>query len=397
MKIISSLLAASLFILVSLSSCKKDKGTDEENNPPGSITLLKNNNWKVVASHSREKVLGVLAGSFYTSAFSLQKEDELRWYLWFSQMNSNSDPTEIILNTQGAVTVNKPPASAATDFRAIKTIYEGNTWEVHRAFDGGSYIAVFKNNQDINLQLGNRGTSIRVLKASEDGLLNQSEVPGGTNTVSHFHYGTSQWKTNTFFASSFVSGRHNNKTYVISLSKNTAQDGLTLLTETNNQQTSMQGMISYPMQPQAHLAFSPVGFLVKATRHGDNVFVALDAYQNKFEVYKISLTANTIEKVLDQVKSGNYSELSLSEIDPEGNLYVVENRSQNGTPHFSIRKYKSAGGNELILREEDLRVQTWIHGLYFFNAKLHAAILYREEFPGNTAKNNYHMQIICPK
>lgn len=397
MRIQSSLLAFSMITIVSLASCKKEKDSDDNGNPPPALTILKNNNWKVAASLTREKFQGVLGGSFYTVSFGLQKQDELRWYLWFRDMSSFADPTEIILNTQNAVTINKPPAPGATDFRQFKTIYQGNTWEVHRALDGGNNFTVFKNNQDINISLGNSATSIKNLVASEDGLLNNSAVSGGSNSVSHYHYGTGQWKTNTFFATSFVSGRFNNRTYVVSLSKNTAQDGLTLLTETDNQQTSMQGMVYHEMQVKNHLAFSPVGFLLKATKHGDQVFVAIDGYQNKLEVYKVSLTDLTIQKVLDQPRSGANSDLANVEMDPGGNLYVVENRVENGTSHFSIRKYKATGGSEIILKEQDLRTETRIQGLHFFNGKLHAAIIYREEFAGNTSKNNYHMQLICPK
>ena len=93
---------------VLLSSCKKDDDTIPNPDNPNNITLLNSNEWTVVANHIQKKQQGVLGGSFGTTAFSLQKVDELRWYLYFSHMNGYQDPIEIVLNNQNAVTINKP-------------------------------------------------------------------------------------------------------------------------------------------------------------------------------------------------------------------------------------------------------------------------------------------------
>lgn len=375
------------FTVVLLTSCKKDD--DDLTNTTKNITLLNTNDWKVVAQHAQPKTQGNLGGSFGTQAFSLQSPNELRWYLWFSHMSGYQDPIEIILNNQNAVVVNKPTGNTGTDFRPIKTIYSGNTWETHIPFTNTYNIAVFMNNQNININLSDpNATTIKRLQASEDGLLNNSEATG-TNTVSHYHYGTGQWKTNAFFATSFVSVRYNNRTYVINLNKNTSQDGIGIYSETDNQGSGSH----YPMNAENHLNISPVGFILHSTQYGDNVFVAIDAYGNKFEVYKINLTSFTIQKVLDETKVGTYSQYA-NEIDAAGNLYTVENRIENQTSHFSIRKYKTNGGNEVILEESDLKEHTQIHALKYFNSKLHAAVVYREENPKDWTDNTYHMQII---
>lgn len=395
MKAIQTLKTVVLGFTVLFSSCTKNQ--DVENpNTTNKINLLNGNDWIVSAQHAQHKVQGNLGGSFQTQAFSLQSPNELRWYLWFSHMTGYQDPIEIIFNKQNAVAVNKPTDGTGTDFRPIKTIYGTDTWETHIPFSNTYNIAVFKNNQNININLNdNNATKIKRLLTSEDGLLNNSEA-AGTNTVSHYHYGTGQWKTNTFFATSFVSFRYNNRTYVIHLNKNTSQDGIGIYSETDNMVKGSQGNIVYPMKAENLLALSPVGSILHSSQYADHVFVAIDAYGNKFEVYKINLVNYTIQKVLSETKVGTYSQYA-NEIDPTGNLYTVENRIENQTPHFSIRKYKTNGGNELILKEEDLKEHTMIHGLKYFNGKLHAAVVYRQENPNDYADNTYHMQIINHK
>lgn len=403
MKTLQLLFSAAFITFMLLSSCKKDDdSSDKDTDPtPKPIALLKSNNWKVAASLTREKLQGALGGGFETLAFGLQKQDELRWYLWFKDMSSFSDATEIVLNNQGNATINKPAAPAAIDFRQIKTIYGSDTWETHIPWYSGYNIAVFKNNQNINIKLDANATNIKNIVASEDGLLNNSEVSGGSNSVSHYHYGTGAWKTNTFWAWKFVSVRYNNRTYVITLSKNSAQDGITVLSETDDKKTSSQGQIYYEMKVENHLAFAPVGFLIHSTQYGENVYIALDAYQNKFEVYKINLVNFTIQRVLNETKAVAYS-LMANEIDSEGNLYIVEARSENNKSFFSIRKYAVSGGNEVVLKETDLLTYTHIHALKYFAGKLHAAVVYKEDVPdGNPNDNsfhyNYHMQVISLK
>lgn len=394
MKVLSGLTLTILFTLVLLSSCKKNE--DESTNTANNITILNTNEWKVVSHHAQPKTQGNLGGGFETQAFSLQSPNELRWYLWFKHMSGYQDPIEIILNNLNTVVVNKPTGNTGTDFRPFKTIYGGDTWETHIPFSNTYSLAVFKNNQNINIKLDSNATNIRRLQASEDGLLNNSEVNGGTNTVSHFHFGTNKWKTNAFFASQFVSVRFDNRTYVINLNKNTSQDGLGIHSETDNKVTGSQGNIVYTMQEENHLTMSSVGFILHSSQYGDNVFVAIDANGNKFEVYKINLTNFTIQKVLDETKVGTYTQYA-NEIDDEGNLYIVENRVENQTSHFSIRKYKTTGGNEVILKETGLKEHTQIHALKYFNDKLHAAVVYRQENPDNWMDNTYHMQIIAKK
>ncbi len=400
MKTIPYFSCFAIAIAVIFSSCTK--GDDVENpNATNNINLLNTKDWTVAAQHAQQIIQGNLGGSFGTQAFSLQSPGELRLYLLFAAQTYLSDFTEIVLNNQNKVTVSKPAFGSSTDFREIKTIYGGDTWETHIPFSSGYTIAVFKNNQNININLDNNATNIKELQASEDGLLNNS-VSVGTNTVSHFHYGTGQWKTNTFFATSFVSARYNNRTYVINLNKNTSQDGIGLYSETDDKVTGSQGQIRYPMKAENHLTMSPVGFIMHATQYGDNVFVALDAYGNKFEVYKINLTSFSIQKVLDETKATAYGQaayrvrylVSQVAIDPNGNLYVVENRVDNQKSHYSIRKYNVGGGNEVILKEPDIKENTSVQGVCYFNGKLHAAIIYRQENPNDWKDNTYHVQII---
>lgn len=145
------------------------------------------------------------------------------------------------------------------------------------------------------------------------------------------------------------------------------------------------------------------GYIMHSTRHNENLFVAINAHwQNKYVVYKINLNNYSVQKVMEETKVENYPNpefiiknlASLAEIDPDGNLYLIANNSQDTNAHYSIRKYKTTGGNEVILKEEDLKNLTRIDAIYFFNNTLYAAIVYREELAGNNGMNNYHMQII---
>lgn len=156
--------------------------------------------------------------------------------------------------------------------------------------------------------------------------------------------------------------------------------------------TPGQGNI-YPMTTKKDVVVPNGGYIMLSTLHGDNLFVAIDAHwQNKYVVYKINLNSYTVEKVMDETKLETV--IGSIEIDPEGNFYVVRNRIENQTSYFSIRKYKSAGGNEIVLKEEDLRYNTQIHAIRYFNGKLHAAVVYREENPNDYTDNTYHFQII---
>jgi len=391
---------------VLLYSC--EKGDDVINpNPdnPNNITLLNSNQWTVVANHIHKKQQGVLGGTFGTAAFSLQKEEELRWYLFFSHMTGYEDPIEIIVNNQNAVTINKPTANTGSDFRPIKTIYGTDTWETHISFNNANHINTFKNGQLIDIGYPIR--PITKLQTSEDGLLNNTEHYGGTNWVSHYHYGTGQWKDNSFWATQYVSTRYNGKTFVATLLNDGTtgtQGTFTVLEESN---TPISGV--YSMTSKNEVIIPNAGYIIHSTRHNENLFVAVDAHwQNKFVVYKIDLNNYSVQKVIEETKVENHSNTypqvrNLAqniEIDPNGNLYIVENRIENQQSHYSIRKYKSTGGSEIILKEEDLKNRTSVQGIYYFNNKLHAALVYREELAEESMPNenfwvsNYHMQIV---
>lgn len=388
---------------VLLSSCKKDDDINPNN--PNNITLLNSNQWTVVANHIQKKQQGVLGGTFGTTAFSLQKQDELRWYLYFSHMSGYQDPIEMVVNNQNAVTVNKPTGNAGSDFRDIKTIYGPDTWETHISFNNASNINTFKNGQPIDIGYPYR--PIKTLQTSEDGLLNNT-AHNGTNWVSHYHYGTGQWKDNVFWATQYVSARYNGKTYVATLLNDGTtgtQGTFTVLEESNTPGPSN----IYEMINKHEEVIPNAGYIIHSTRHNENLFVAIDAHwQNKFVVYKVNLTNYSVQKVVEETKVENYTNnayvvrylASLAEIDPDGNLYIVAINTQNTDAHYSIRKYKTTGGNEVILKEEDLKNLTRIDAVYFFNNKLHAALVYREELAAESKPNenswmsNYHLQII---
>ncbi len=395
-----------LFITVLLSSCKKEDDVVPNHDNPNNITLLNTSQWTVVASHIQKKQQGNLGGRFGTSAFSLQKQDELRWYLYFSHMTGIQDPIEIVVNNQNAVTVTKPPGNMASDFRDIKTIYGADTWETRissTSSNNSININSYKNGQYTDIGYSN--FTMHKLQASEDGLLTSKEFYGGNNSVSHYHYGSGQWKDNVFWATQFVSTRYNGKTYVATLLNDGTtgtQGTFTVFEESNTPGPSNV----YEMTNKNEVIIPNAGYIMHSTRHNENLFVAINAqWQNKYVVYKINLNNYYVQKVMEETKVENYENpefiiknlASLAEIDPQGNLYMVANRVENMDSHYSIRKYKTTGGSEVILKEEGLKKLTRIDAVYFFNNKLHAAIIYREELAGNNGMNNYHMQIICQK
>lgn len=401
MKIFNLFSIVVLATIVLLSSCKPDEDIDPNN--PNNITILNTNQWSVVANHIEKKQQGVLGGSFVTQAFSLQKAGELRWFLWFRHMTGYQDPIEIVVNNQNAVTVNKPTGS--NPFRPIKTIYGTDTWETYINLDNAKSINVFKNGQPTDIGGPYRG--IQKLQASEDGLLN-NEIYNGSAMVSHYHYGTGLWKNNSFGSSGHVSTRYNNKTYVANL----LNDGTTgkkakfiIFAEGNT--ADANGI--YPMSIEKNEEIDNAGYIMHSVRHGDNLFVAIDAqWQKTYVVYKINLTNYDIQKVMEEPKVEIYTNFDYLvrylyaqvEIDPDGNLYIVANRIENQQGHYSIIKYKSTGGREIILKEEDLKKGTHVHAIYFFNNKLYTAVVYREELEkesnpnANSWMSNYHMQII---
>jgi len=315
-------------------------------------------------------------------------------------MTGYQDPIEIVLNNQNAVIVNKPAGNSGSDFRDIKIIYGADTWETHISFNNPSNINTFKNGQLTNI--GYPLKSIKILQATEDGLLNNTDHYGGTNWVSHYHYGNGQWKDNSFWATQYVSTRHNGKTFVATLLNDGTtgtQGTITVLEESNTPDASNM----YLMTNKNEDTIPNAGYILHSVRHNDNLYVALNAqWQNKYVVYKINLNNYSVQKIVEETKVENYDNTdplvrNLAqniEIDPQGNLYIVANNIQNTDAHYSIRKYKTTGGTELVLKIEDLKNLTQVQGIYFFNSKLHAALVYREELAGNNGMNNYHMQII---
>lgn len=392
-----------LFILV--SSCSKENITDDKTTVNTDLTLLKSSQWKVIAKENILKLEGALGGGRGTIAFTTQKPDELRWYTKHFTMANFSDHHEMIINRQDQVTINK-------DFKApsyggdIKGFVGTDVWKVNMA-EVANWVYVFKNDQMVDLSENPEGrTKIVRIQASEDGMLNSSETLT-LNYASHYHYATQKWKNNKFVGNNFVTLRHQSKTYVIAFTRLTSANGMSIFVESDNrvvvqdpQIPSIQ-TVHYPMTTLKYVP-GEYGFLTHASQYGDNVFVVFHSHTSntRFGVVKVNLTNLTGQLVQapEQIVSNN----TAVEVDDAGNLYVVENRVENMNGNYSIRKYAANGGNEVILKEQDLHSNTQIHGIKWFNGKLYVALVNREDIPdGNPDDNNfrvlYHMQIISPK
>jgi hypothetical protein len=392
-----------LFILV--SSCSKENITDDKTTVTTDLTLLKSNQWKVIAKENILKLEGALGGGRGTIAFTTQKPDELRWYTKHFTMANFSDHHEMIINRQDQVTINK-------DFKApsyggdIKGFVGTDVWKVNMA-EVANWVYVFKNDQMVDLSENPEGrTKIVRIQASEDGMLNSSETLT-LNYASHYHYATQKWKNNKFVGNNFVTLRHQSKTYVIAFTRLTSANGMSIFVESDNrvvvqdpQIPSIQ-TVHYPMTTLKYVP-GEYGFLTHASQYGDNVFVVFHSHTSntRFGVVKVNLTNLTGQLVQapEQIVSNN----TAVEVDDAGNLYVVENRVENMNGNYSIRKYAANGGNEVILKEQDLHSNTQIHGIKWFNGKLYVALVNREDIPDGNPNDNsfqvmYHMQVISPK
>ncbi len=405
------------FVLV-ISSCKNDEGSgDAEPSPkPSDLTLLKNDEWKVAAKQSIF-MPGSGQGGFYgTVAFAVLNTGELRWYTLHSTMANFSGHNEMLLNLQGQVTIDTDlqPQAYGGD---LKAMVEDDTWKINRSFDRADVIAAFKNDQVVDLSKFPEGTTKIVrIHAADDGFLNSSNNMT-SNYVTHYDFGTQRWKNNTFTGNNFVAVRYDGLTYAIAFTRFTAADGTYIFAESQDKvvvpDTQIPSLYSvhYPMTQLNYVA-GQNGEVIHASVYDDNVIVVFQAYLSawRYAVVKINLTDHSVELVQSPdppvpfglaVADILYNH-SYVEVDDAGNLYVVENRVENQTPSFSIRRYNANGGSEVFLRETDLIPETQIQAIRFYNGKLHVAIVNRQELPDNNPGDNYfpinyHMQIICPK
>lgn len=392
--------------IIFFSGCKKDDNIDSDE-PKSNLTLLKSGNWKVIAKENILELEGALGGGRGTIAFTTQKPDELRWYTKHFTRANFSGHHEMIINRQDQVTINK-------DFKApsyggdIKGFVGTDVWKVNMA-EVANRVYVFKNDQMVDLSENPEGrTKIVRIQASEDGMLNSSETLT-LNYASHYHYATQKWKNNKFVGNNFVTLRHQAKTYVIAFTRLTSANGMSIHVESDNrvvvqdpQIPSIQ-TVHYPMTTLKYVP-GEYGFLTHASQYGDNVFVVFHSHTSntRFGVVKVNLTNLTGQLVQAPEEMVRFGSATAVEVDDAGNLYVVENRVENMNGNYSIRKYAANGGNEVILKEQDLHSNTQIHGIKWFNGKLYVALVNRENIPdGNpddySFQTMYHLQIIAPK
>ena len=404
---------ASLF-----SACKKEKDGDVPTPSPTSpaeLTVLKSNQWQVLAKQSLQELESVHGGRRGTVSFTTQKPDELRWYTSHATTVNTSNHNELILNTRGGVTVNKDLKSPSYG-GAIKGFAGSYVWKINMG-ESASQVYAFKNDQMVDLAKNRDGqTKFVRIQPAADGFLNSSETLG-TNYVTHYEYASQKWKNNTFWGNNFISLRHNGKTYAIAFTRFTSANGMTIMMESDNrvvvqdpQIPSIQ-TVHYPMNTLKSVP-GEYGVAIQASKYGDNVFVIFHSHtaNTRYGVVKVNLsnltvqTIQTPEYVVPPVNAarGILDNGSLLEVDEAGNLYIVEIRSENTNAIYSIRKYAASGGNEVILKEQDLHSNTQIQGLKWFNGKLHVALINREDIPDGNPNDNsfqmmYHQQIISPK
>lgn len=407
-------------IFVLLTSCKKDKPDDNHVEQP-TISILKSDLWRVVASQNIQQIEGNLGGGYKTAAFSTQSENELRWYTLFSTMSYYNGQNEIIVDKNENVkkaNVEKEPGFGGD----IKIIYGTNTWKINATFNNTIRIKdAYNNNQELYLMDIDPPRIPRWdrFQPSEDGLLTLTNF-SGLNSIGHFHFGSKQWKNNTFYGNNFVAVRYKNKTYAICLLRNLAETGIKIYGESDSivkkQDPNIPSVysINYPMKELKHLPnMGQPGLVMHAAIYNDNLFIVTDNYQasnTQFSVYKVNLdnlTATLVQTPTHVTSFGiPFADILYNggtlELDDLGNLYVVERRVENNKPYFSIRKYNVNGGDEIILKENFLQQFTNIHAIKFFNNRLYAAVVYKETLHDEKLDDDfmpykYHMEIITQK
>jgi hypothetical protein len=421
--ILHFIIAAMLCLTV--LSCKKaeETTTSSENGTPAPSSKVKpltTDKWKIIGERLKYQFINATGGSYFTVAFNNHhNEDELRWYTWFKTSVNNLDHHEMIIDKNGKVT-STDVVNLKSKGGEFKIVNNNNVWKINRSLDNAKVIHVFKNNEEHPHDNRRDGrSSIDQLSSVNDGLFTFS-TSLISNNVSHFNVNTEIWKRNAFSGNNFLPIRHNNLTFVIAFSNFSDASIIRILKESNTRnEYPIPGLpnvkdVSYPMDIIKDIQLRYTGILIHNARYGDHVFLALMNFkaQGRMGIFKWHLTDHTVTLV-NEFALTSPSDVSKSstnvpyihatwDIDDAGNFYVVEQRSESGKGRFSIRKFKVAGGSEVLLKEEDLILATQINGIKYFNGKLHAAISYNELIPDENPndfnfKYNFHLQIISPK
>ena len=167
-----------LSVAALFSACEKEKDGDVPTPSPTSpaeLTVLKSNQWQVLAKQSLQELESVHGGRRGTASFTTQKPDELRWYTSHATAVNTSNHNELILNTRGEVTINKDLKSPSYG-GAIKGFAGSDVWKINMG-ESASQVYAFKNDQMVDLAKNRDGqTKFVRIQPAADGFLNSSET-----------------------------------------------------------------------------------------------------------------------------------------------------------------------------------------------------------------------------
>jgi len=381
------------FLLAALTllavSCKK--GDDKDSAAGGTMKLLTTDNWKVAGGHSITYAHGNTGAAFTTYALARQSATELRWNVGIRGVgNSFQKPTDIILSTSGSTAIrdltNEPPFPTPLLAKA-----QGAEWKLVER-DAPQIFEVLRNNQPTSPSQQDPNDKDNV-NAADDGFF-VTGTDYSTYEFSFFNFATQSWKRSLVSAERAAALRYAGTTYVVgfNLQYDPFNPQLRVWKDTGNAMQLVKA-IAIPKAPLLVMNAAVFGKYALVTA-GDN-----NAGDGYYKVYKIDLDAFTVQVVQMQPMVQPYSYslrfaentvLSV-ETDDTGNLYAVEKRTVSQQARYSIRKYNASGGNDLVLKEADLKEGSIIEALRWFNGKLHAAVSYREQSDGTST---WHLQLI---
>lgn len=396
-----------LLLAATLAGCKKDKSTEPDPNDPDNVQVINSDAWTTVASDQISNGNELYGGRYGTIALNQLNEQQLRWMYAFSSTNYINDHREFRVSSSGTVEHIKTFA-AFTYGEQLKSLYNGQEWQLNAPQPGINNFRLFKDGTQQDLYAGDPASGpwrTDLMERADDGFF-ITEKPNSSTEVAFFSFQTATWKRNVIpFARQAAQTRYQGKTYAVATG-NPGDPEIVVYRESDSL-IATPGHKYFMMKPLKSNTYPEAsGFVIHSARHANKFFVVTTLAEggaHKYKIFRFNLDNGTLENTqvhTQEVPYPNPPVVSLNNgglatIDENGNLYMTENRPGGTTAQYSIRKYKSGGGSEVVLPEEALLPLTEIQGIRYFNGRLYAALIYGKE--NGTTSRDYYMRLVRMK